>query len=305
MKRFNCFLLSAYLLLIICPSKSYGQKLDGVTGDPMEENVDLRLDNSTVDEHLIELARASKVNFIADATRFPTAPDALDVKLHGVLGNLMLAMACQRHLTWTKADKGTFLFWADWQGDLTALAKPILAQEQGRVAKLRQLQEAAQAAMQAKNLQAQQKSLEDMKLHHLRGAARATDYWAQEKSLEQDILPDLARYFKATQGWDGVNPTFTVGVKFTDLPPDLRAKVMAKCRDELFNPDRWTAYATFFDDAFWDKALLRDSGYSGRVPGWLEKMHDAQYVKSTRELELRGSGSLNRAVEWTFAWYSK
>lgn len=277
MKRFACFLLTVYLLLMTWPLKVYGQKLSAVTGDPLKEDVYLRLDNGTVDDHLIQLAREGNVNFIADATRFPAEPDNLAVESHGALGNLMLEMAQQRRLTWTKADTGTFLFWADWQGDLTELATAILAQEKTRADKMRNPQ----------------------------AATLANDFFAQQKSLEQDILPGLSRYLQEQQGWDGHKPDIAVKVKFADLPPELRAKVMARCQDELLSPQQLTLNSTFFDDAFWDKALLKDNGLSGGVPGWLGKMHNAQYAKNARRLSLHGSGSLNVPIGWTLGWFNK
>lgn len=135
MSRFVDGIVIACLLLATATPKIYGQKVSPVTGEPIPaRKFDFRLNNSTVDDHLIQLARQGNVNFIADATHFPEAPETLSVEVENSLGNLMLEMAYQHRLAWAKHTPGTFLFWADREGDLRNLAQTIVTQQKARLA---------------------------------------------------------------------------------------------------------------------------------------------------------------------------
>ncbi|RYX81225.1 hypothetical protein EON83_24885 [bacterium] len=128
------FLYTSFFLLgTILALKSHAQtNLLGID-ETMRKPIKIGPINSTSDDALLELSKAADVNFIADATQFskplPNLPDGqpapanLEAQQDKFL-NLLLKVAHQKRLTWSRSDAQTFLVWSD--PDTTALAKAII-----------------------------------------------------------------------------------------------------------------------------------------------------------------------------------
>lgn len=233
MKRAFYPFLAGCLLLAALSAKGHGQVQEprmGVVDEEPLVKFDFRLNNGTIDNHIVELARQADANFIADATHFPEQSEPLSTSSNDYLGHFILVLAQQRNLTWMKHGKRTFLFWADQ--DLVPLARMILAEEEARTKdKPRTAEESVGAGDP----------------YHPQQRAR----WYKE------MAPALNDYFKRAHGWDGISQDFKLDIKMAELPPDLRAKVVARAREELQNPAQMALYRNWFGDEAWRRARLK------------------------------------------------
>ncbi|MDF2440903.1 MAG: hypothetical protein JWN98_1887 [Abditibacteriota bacterium] len=104
--------------------------------DSLRQKVQVDLNRASTDDHLLTLARAAKVNVIADATDFDTEAPEADVqwnqyrKFPSIL-SFLLDLSDQRGLTWARHDVKTFLFWQP--PHLESLKQRILAGEDVRL----------------------------------------------------------------------------------------------------------------------------------------------------------------------------
>jgi hypothetical protein len=132
-----CFMRSSLLPLALCVFCSAGFLKSGraqVFDETMRQKVTIDAEATTSDDALLAMARAAKVNVIADATEFKNnATTPLDFpayKQSGALGSYLLEMSDARNLSWTRPDAKTFLVWK--RPDIDALAKRIVAGEEMR-----------------------------------------------------------------------------------------------------------------------------------------------------------------------------
>lgn len=260
------------LSLVALAPKGNCQKFGAVTKMPLKK-VDLHLNNATADDHIVQLARQADVNFIADATRFPEAPSRISQDSQEDWGNLLLEMAHQRSLTWQGHDENTFLFWADWQGDLRELAEMILARvEAGIGDKMRDPAE----------------------------RTRLSDPRERAKRWNKEMLPALTDYLKRAHGWDGLSQNFKLRLKMAELPPDLRAKVIARAQEELPNANQAAAYRAYFGDEFWNKAILKVT--QSRGPKWWSEMHGIGPEHPARGVAIIGPDVAGLEMRWVFGY---
>lgn len=80
--------------------------------DLMRKKVAVKVQEASMDDYLVELARAADVNFIADATDFPKTAEPVSLEQQRPLGNLIIDFARQRKLGSRRFDANTFLFWS-------------------------------------------------------------------------------------------------------------------------------------------------------------------------------------------------
>lgn len=219
-----------------------------------------------LDEHLIGLARAADINFLADATSFP--PDARVTPYPGTLSsiagvrgpgaaiwrptllNLIGDVADQKALSQLRFDDRTFLLWSE--PDIVALGRLVAA---------------------------------EMNAHPVEPPARLT-------------LDKLSKYFREVHGWNGQAQDVDFKVPIAALPLELRAGVLAETRAVLLNrlagrrrnvqtttnPDGEEqtkvneettlvpSPTLWFDDDFWSKARLKiivvEQTVNGRKGMW-------------------------------------
>jgi len=95
--------------------------------EPMNRKVNLRLEKATLDDQIIELARAADANFIADATHFAETTAPVSGEWEYPLSFLVSNLADAHNLSRYNKDARTFLFWS--QPDMLALAHKIVAGE--------------------------------------------------------------------------------------------------------------------------------------------------------------------------------
>lgn len=103
--------------------------------ESLRQKVQVDLNRASTDDHLLALARAAKVNVIADATDFDTEAPEADVQWNQYrkfpsLLSFLLDFSDQRGLTWSRHDVKTFLFWQP--PSLESLKQRIVAGEDVR-----------------------------------------------------------------------------------------------------------------------------------------------------------------------------
>lgn len=129
MKRWPMLVAAACLLALWhtvgrTQSRAQSQPHEETLGKKLPAPLDLK--RGTTDEHLLALARAADVNFIADATSFSQTPSEIPHNPKNRLWDLILDTAYQRNLTWLGFDRNTFLFWPDQ--NFAPLGRQIAAQ---------------------------------------------------------------------------------------------------------------------------------------------------------------------------------
>ena len=155
------------------------------------------LKTSTTAEELRALARAAKVNLLADATLFSTAPKTRSLQGDKRLSDWLLEVGYTDNLTWGQTEGRTFLVWSE--PDAIRVAKALIAQDQ-REAEQTQNTEAAPA----------QDDLADL-------------LFPEVKTGRAQLI--LADYLQETYNWDGQSK-LKVEFELSELPPEAAATVL-------------------------------------------------------------------------------
>lgn len=199
-------------------------------GEVMTREVTATLNGATMDDYMIELARAADVNVIADATEFPE-PSAVKAypgtsgAIAGLQGphrdkwgpsliNLLGDFAAQKKLSALRPNARTFLFWSE--PDPLELVRLMLPDP---------------------NSAQNQPEAEELAQRPMSGALRD--------------------YLKASHGWAGRaaerHAKVDIQARVADLPPPLRALVLAEVRRQLIPAEG----ALPLQDEFWERARVK------------------------------------------------
>lgn len=226
---------------------------------------------NSVDDYLLAVARAGKVNLIADATRFDAIPFAVPSDFRAeqpvMLGFYFSRGTRKLRLSLLQPEPNTFLLWPEpgvrelgrrlatvqWPPDdeaaRTRIARRVLAQDEGADEPTgRQEREAEKVHARLVAYQTSQ-LLRDyyQRVHGWDGRSPAFERKGSFQEVK-DVLPQMLPQFRA--------PESVRKIRLTDLPPDLRDKILAYARGLA---DRtWFEFARgFFNDEFWQKARIR------------------------------------------------
>jgi hypothetical protein len=180
---------------LLCPLQlRTGQSL------PLEgkilQPVDLRLANATADDALVELARSTGVNLLADSSRFPG--HTVTAQRSGTLLNSLFALSHEYKLSWARRNQETVLVWS--QPDIIALARAIA-----------QAEAASAEATPKKPL-------------------------SERRAEDAELGRSLARYLMQEKQWDGKDQTFTSSIAVSSLPEELRSAITARAYSGFLAP---------------------------------------------------------------------
>lgn len=225
--------------------------------DPRWKTVELDLKKADTDEQLIQLARAAKINVMADATDWPDNDSAeakssvLTVGREQFVYDWLRDLSYLNRLTWrnntnpltgTLQGSQTFMVWRE--PDVVALARRIEEE-----AKLRRpLLEAAAMPLVRQAIDA--------------GLVQKLDadprYWSKFMDhanpfgiVVQDSLLDLAK----KQGWDGKNMAFTSRIATEDIPTPLLSQFILQSRLRQTQPSELDKLMWLHDEP-WKGAKL-------------------------------------------------
>ncbi len=205
------------------------------------------LNTANMDDYLLDMARSTNVNVIADATEFPAESSVIPYPatsgtVAGLKGDkpdhwrsaliiIMNEFAAQKRLSMLRAGARTFLFWSEpdprqlleLQGELTDTTEAARWAE-------------AIASAQANGV--------------------SDDQIIRGKLSDERLRDVLSEYLSDEHGWKGTvaqrNDHVDIQVSIDKLPPDLRALVLFDLRNMLIN--NWSYKLT--QDAYWNTARI-------------------------------------------------
>jgi hypothetical protein len=192
-------------------------RTDDFTG--LDKKVTLPFTTATTDDYILGAAKATDLNFIADATRFTadeTAQPVLAVPPpHAKIGELsgVLADLTQQHrLTVDQTTPNTFVFWSEPTSDEIAdMARLMLAEEK---------------------------------------------QWIKEPPSPGYVHALLSEYLKRYHGWNGVSHDLALNIRVPDLPPGLRRLVLQDAYVKERGVDAWEEQSRWLGDEVWQRASL-------------------------------------------------
>lgn len=210
------------------------------------------LNTATPDDYLIDMARATNVNVLADATYFPVPSSvvpypAMSGSVAGMKGeyrehwnanliNVMGDFVAQEKLSTLRASDRTFLFWSE--PDPIALVQAQLP-----------LTRAAENARFAKAVAAQQ------------AAGVPDEEIIDAEASDSEIKRVLLDYLKRKRGWTWSetrqNEKLDIPIPLDELTPDLRALVLLRVQRTWIDSED----TQYFDDDFWVSESLKLRAY--------------------------------------------
>lgn len=246
----------AFLLAATCGGIPAAQAQD--EGGPLLSPVQLNLQNATADDQLIKLARAAKINVMADASDGPVdkPADKLKNAAAGTIAGTTLTvakkqtvldwlrdMAAANHLTWQRSGGNTVMLWPKL--DLVPLARDVTA---AAIARRPQIISAIKPDLQA--------TLAPELVARLDAEP---DQWStvQDRFLLYQYVVDnsLRTLLQKQQGWDGKDQNFQLQLKGEAVPADLRSHLIVLRRLIQSQPDQVRS-AAWLNDETWQKARL-------------------------------------------------
>lgn len=225
---------------------------------PMGPSVAFQASGADVDDYLLDLGRAADVNIFADATSLaPPKPMApyLSGAQHGPMPMLLERLARAQNLTYSRRDAKTLLLWD--APDIPALANRIIAGETITMLTV----EAPPASASTPNPGPTGFALP-------RAAGLRPSPFLGMAQTDPEMATLWKSYLRERFGWDGETPGFSRTIPVADLPPDLRARVLAKTQAYLLNPGLMAQWKAYLSDEFWQTARLQfRSMEQGGLPG--------------------------------------
>lgn len=220
-------------------------------GGPLLSPVELKLQNAGTDEQLIKLARAAKINIMADAS------DEIDEgqKLNAVAGTTLTVTKKQTVVDWLHdMTEANHLTWQD-----NGSRSVVLWRAPNMVPLTRRVVE--EAVAQRPQLEAEIKPLLQTKLDPalLARLEAEPDKWSAVQSrsvLYVSVVTDALRtLLQEKHGWDGRDQNFRLQLKDDQIPADLRSQFVVWLRLLQTQPDH-VASRVWLEDATWQKARL-------------------------------------------------
>lgn len=268
--------------------------------DPLKQSVALPATGTSLDDDLIALGRAAKINIIADASQWPTDAPALSGPRTGPPPTLLQANT-ERPLSWLAGDNA-LLVWT--RPDILVLARRIAAGEDITRIAMPPVPATAVAAVApvAKpdaKFGAGVSRFNGVDIQSLMQTARLAQqnepsYWNARWNEYLSALPDGKT---RAPGW-------TRDIALSDLPPDLHAFVLASAQDDLLPDDLMAHWRSWVTEDFWKTARLSIRDMDTTVAG--QKMTDPPQKKKVSMLFIgntlqvtpgqRGNTSMSIAV---------
>ena len=230
---------------------------------PLKRSVTLPSPGTSLDDDLIALGRAAKINVIADASTWPADAPALSGARTGN-PNRLLAANEPLALSWL-GQGDTVLVWA--RPDILALGRRIAAGESiQRIAvppiAIAPIAVTPNAPSPPKPLAAGTPRFSGLDIQELiENARRAQNAEPQAWNARwNEYLSTLAPAQKREPGW-------TRDVALSDLPPDLHDFVLAHAQEFLLPTDLMEHWKAWMTEDFWKTARLNIRDVDTMVAG--------------------------------------
>lgn len=237
-------LLSPALTLGVCNGPALAQQTPAalpVVPDPLKRSVTLPPQGASLDDDLIALGRAAKINLIADASQWAEGAPALGEPRTG-LPSALLGRDGPTSLSWL-AQGDTLLVWT--RPDTLVLARRIAGGESIRRVALPPAPSAPALnfAVPAPGQPLDIKALID--------AARAAQNSQEElwQTRWNEYLSELADGQARGPGW-------TRDIALSDLPPDLHAYALVRAQEYLLPSVQMAHWKAWMTEEFWQTARL-------------------------------------------------
>ncbi len=237
----------ALLLSVVCVGVPAARAQD--SGGPLLAEVELKLQDAGTDDQLIELARAAKINVMADASDLPdagpqanaAASAAMTVTQKQPTLDWLRDMAFANRLTWQRNGGNTIVLWP--KADSVSLARRVVDEA---VAQRPQLVAEIKPALQA--------ALDPALLARLKAEP---EKWSQVQDrfvLYRIVVDDSLRTLLQKQhGWDGQNQDFRLQLTNDQIPTDLRSQLIVLRHLMQTQPDQ-VAPRAWLSHEIWQKA---------------------------------------------------
>ena len=218
-------------------------------GGPLLSPVELELQNAGTDDQLIKLARAAKINVMADASDWAEnakkvdAPAAtLTVSKKQPLLEWLRDMAYANRLTWQRNAGNTVILWSE--PDIVPLTRRVVAEA---AAQWPQVEIEAKAALHDK--------LDPALVARLDAEPEKWSLAMGQHALFNIVLLDSLTTLAKERGWDGQNQNFRLKLGDDAIPAALRSQIILSQRILQAQPERIAARG-WLDDQTWQKARL-------------------------------------------------
>jgi hypothetical protein len=209
-------------------------------GGPLQSPVQLELRNDGPDDQLIKLARAAKINLIADATDEPGA--TLTVSTKQSLLSWLHDIAYANRLSWQRNGGNTVVLWQ--APDVVPLARRIVEES---LAQRAQLEAQIQPILHEK--------LDPELVARLDAEPAKWPLAMRRHDLYRIVITDKLRTFlQEKHGWDGQSQDFQLQLQDEQIPAALREQILLNLRLRQIRPENH--HSQWLGEDVWQQARL-------------------------------------------------